>query len=148
MWLENKRTWLILLFLAIIPGILFSPFMVSVGGDLPQPYVMSNRIELDINTTSGFNLSEIPIIFNNQVFNGQLGMLWVSQIMLAGLVLLAVSLPLTISRLNPMGSLMITIITLIGLMAIGWIPSWVFLILCLIVAGLWGTKMRDMLPGG
>jgi len=112
--------------------------MFIIYGEYEPPAPPS---EPDIPTTIDFD--GIPVFFGSALGIG----IEASKIMLSSFVMLAMMIPCFVvpRKVNVMIVAMIGVMSLGTCVALGWLDSWIFLLVCLIVAGLYGSKVSDWL---
>jgi len=78
--------------------------------------------------------------------------LFATQLLCSGILLLIFVLPTALigrkKSGSPIAELFVGFITLSVCIALGWLPVWLFLMLCLLVGVMFAGKMRDFLSGG
>lgn len=96
---------------------------------------------------SGIDLRQIPDLVNDALFAGDPTMLVVSQIICSLFVLMTVVLPLSMLRAKPMSIGLIIILMLGGLTILGWLPTYLFIVVILVIAVMLAQKGADWLGG-
>lgn len=114
---------------------------------LPPLFFVLISISFFVTPISAFDLLDFP-----QKVSDKLGIsLFASEILISVIILCTVLFPVAVFA-KGRGSFLLALIlgfsTMSFLVALGWLPIWIFLVLALLTALLFGGKMRGLISGG